>query len=180
MGHFGLAPYSYQKAQNFTSPFATINNGSSPPASSSKYQKSSRGWVDTRRSNHAPRWWWLSMLGGVLLPPGQIRERHEARTDIGRREVGHCERDCATALVCRCGILVFVQLGSSPPSALHNAHNRTCHSNLTFRGRMLHLGSLPQTRAFASLEFELGGSSPGRAGAPPQGAFSKMAASSVR
>ena len=56
----------------------------------------------------------------------------------------------------------------------------TCHSNLTFRGRMLHLGSLPQTRAFASLEFELGGSSPGRAGAPPQGAFSKMAALSVR
>ena len=120
------------------------------------------------------------MLGGGVLPPEQILEGHESRTDSGRREEGHSERDCATALVCRCVLLVFVQLGSSPPSALHNAHNRTCRSNLTFRGRMLHLGSLPQTRAFASLEFELGGSSSGRAGAPPQGAFSKMAASSVR
>ena len=175
-----MAPYTYQKAQKFTSPFATIKNESSPPASSSRYQKSSRGWVDTRRSNHAPRWWWLSMLGGVVLPPGQILEGQESRTESGRREEGHCERDCATALVCRCAILVFVQLGSLPPSALQNAHNRTCHSNLTF-GSVDCASDLPQTRTFASLEFELVGSSPGRAGAVDSlGAFSTRAASSVR
>ena len=148
VGHFGLAPFKVQNAQNFTSPFATIKNESSPPASSSKYQKSLRGWVNTRRSNHAPCWWWLSMLGGVSCRPGKSEEgtkRALSRTDSGRREEGHCERDCATALVCRCGILAFVQLGSSPPSALHNAHNRTCHSHLTFGSRRLHLG--PSTDA---------------------------------